>query len=125
MKKIRDRPKLGYCHNRCSYYRNAAQYYKLVSKQKKKGGAFFKRLVFIVVGHGMVCVTMSYVLAWKDHMQVVEGLSSTIITEIVAPVIIYGFTKTIENIFQKNELAFSKPIKSEISARVEESEELG
>lgn len=124
MKKIRDRPKLEYCR-KCSYYRKAAQYYKLVSKQKKKGGAFFKRLVFIVVGHGMACVTMSYVLAWKDHMQVVEGLSSTIITEIVAPIIIYGFTKTIENIFQKNELAFSKPIKSKMSARAEESEELG
>lgn len=123
MRKIRGRPKLD-CR-KCRYYKNASQYYKLVSKQKKKGGAFFKWLVAIVVGHGMVCVTMSYALAWKDHMQVVEGVSSAIITEIIAPIIIYGFTKTIENIFQKNELAFSKPIKSEMSARAEESEELG
>lgn len=124
MKKIRGRPELGYCR-KCSYYKNASQYYK----QKKKGGAFFKRLVFIVVGHGMGCVTMSYVLAWKDHMQVVEGLSSTIITEIVAPIIIYGFTKTVENIFQKNRLTFSEPInglkKNEMSTGAEESEGLG
>lgn len=128
VRKIRGRPKLGHC-NKCSYYRKADQYYKLVSKQKKKGGAFFKILVFIVVGHGMGCVTMSYVLAWKDHMQVVEGLSSTIITEIVAPIIIYGFTKTVENIFQKNRLTFSNPIdeskKNEMSAGAEESEGLG
>ena len=74
---------------------------------------------------------MSYALAWQEHSQVVEGVSSTIITEIVAPIIIYGFTKTIENIFQKNELAFSRPIDQEktafrkTSAETEESEELG
>ena len=128
MRKKRGRHELGYCH-KCSYYRKAAQYYKLVSKQKKKGGGFFKWLVIIVVGHGLGCVSMSYALAWKDHMQVVEGLSSAIITEIVAPIIIYGFTKTVENIFQKNRLTFSEPIneskKNEMSARAEESEELG
>ncbi|MDE6663571.1 MAG: hypothetical protein K2K46_09540 [Lachnospiraceae bacterium] len=56
---------------------------------------------------------MSYVLAWSEHAQVVEGVSSTIITEIIAPIIVYGFTKTVENIFQKNELKFSKPITQE------------
>ncbi len=53
---------------------------------------------------------MSYVLAWMEHSQVVEGVSSTIITEIVAPIIVYGATKTIENIFEKNRLKFSEPI---------------
>lgn len=80
----------------------------------------------------MICVSMSYALAWQEHTQVVEGVSSTIITEIVAPVIVYGFTKTIENIFQKNELAFSRPVslereteKSNTSAEAEESEVSG
>ena len=79
---------------------------------------FFKALVGLVAGHGMVCVSMSYALAWMEHTQVVEGVSSTIITEIVAPIIVYGFTKTVENIFQKNRLKFSEPI-------AEESEEFG
>ena len=45
-----------------------------------------------------------------EHTQVVESVSSTIITEIVAPIVIYGATKTIENIFEKNKLRFSEPI---------------
>lgn len=124
---IRDRPN-SKCM-KCSYYKKSAQYYKLAAKKKKKGGVFFKWLVAIVVGHGMVCVSMSYALAWKDHMQVVEGVSSAIITEIIAPIIIYGFTKTVENIFQKNRLTFSEPIneskKNDMSAGAEESEGLG
>lgn len=58
----------------------------------------------------MICVSMSYILAWMEHTQVVESVSSTIITEIVAPIVIYGATKTIENIFEKNKLRFSEPI---------------
>lgn len=127
MRKIRDRPKFRHCL-KCNYYKKAAKYYKLVPKKKKKGGYFFKALVGAVVFHGTACVSMSYALAWTEHTQVVEVVSSTIITEIVAPIIIYGFTKTVENIFQKNELVFSKPIgleKNGISAGAEESEGLG
>lgn len=104
------------------------RYFKRAIKKKKAGGLFFKVLVALVVGHGMVCVSMSYALAWMEHTQVVEGVSSTIITEIVAPIIVYGFTKTVENIFQKNKLKFSEPIaESRLSARgkAEESEEFG
>ncbi len=106
---------------KCRYFKRAVQ-------KKKTGGLFFKALVGLVAGHGMVCVSMSYALAWMEHTQVVEGVSSTIITEIVAPVIVYGFTKTIENIFQKNKLKFSEPIaESRLSAKekAEESEEFG
>ncbi len=101
--------------------------YRRISLKRRKGrGRFFKVLVSAVILHGMICVSMSYALAWQEHSQVVEGVSSTIITEIVAPIVIYGFTKTVENIFQKNELAFSKPIiKPIVSAGAEESEELG
>lgn len=112
---------------KCSYFR---EHMKLRAKKKKKSGFFFKLLIFMVVIHGMICVSMSYALAWMDHMQVVEGVSTTIVTEIIAPIIVYGFTKTVENIFQKNELSFSKPInrgqtKNITSAGAEESEELG
>lgn len=91
-------------------------YYKAYLKSKKKRnmtGRFFKWLVSIVIFHGMICVSMSYLLAWKEHTQVVESVSSTIITEIVAPIVVYGFTKTVENIFQKNRFKFSEPIETE------------
>ena len=88
--------------------------YFILRKKCKKTGRFFKVLVAGVVGHGIVCVTMSYILAWTEHTQVVEGLSSTIITEIIAPIIVYGVTKTVENVFQKNKLAFSEPINEEV-----------
>lgn len=94
------------CRN-CSYYKG---YKHLVKKRKRPRGAFFKMLISIVVLHGMSCVTMSYLLAWMEHTQVVETVSSTIITEIVAPIIVYGFTKTVENIFEKNRLSFSEPV---------------
>lgn len=79
-------------------------------EKKQKSGWFFKLLIFLVVLHGMACVSMSYALAWRDHLNIVETVSSTIISQIIAPVIVYGATKTIENIFEKNKLAFSEPI---------------
>lgn len=107
MQKIRDRTRL-----RCKNY-----------MKSKKGGRFFKIMISAVIAHGMICVSMSYALAWWEHTQVVETVSSTIITEIVAPVIVYGFTKTVENIFQKNKLKFSSPIEHKENVEVEESEE--
>ena len=105
MERVRDRPLYRGCRT-CSYYKE----YLKVKGNKKTGGRFFKWLIGLVVAHGMVCVSMSYALAWMEHTQVVEGVSSTIITEIVAPIVVYGATKTIENIFEKNKLKFSEPI---------------
>lgn len=81
--------------------------------KKKQGGLFFKLLISAVVLHGIACVSMSYVLAWLDRVQVVESVSQTIVTEIIAPVIVYGLTKTVENIFSKNKLSFSEPIRDD------------
>lgn len=105
MERVRDRPLYRGCRT-CSYYKKHLK----VKGNKKAGGRFFKWLIGLVVLHGMICVSMSYVLAWMEHTQVVEGVSSTIITEIVAPIIVYGFTKTVENIFEKNRLKFSEPL---------------
>lgn len=76
----------------------------------KKQLNFFKGLILIVELHGLICVTFSYVLAWLDKINVVESLSSTIITEIVAPIIVYGATRLVENIFEKNQLSISTPL---------------
>lgn len=119
MKRKRDRPIYRECRE-CGYYKK----YLKTKRKKRPSGRFFKLLVSLVVLHGMICVSMSYVLAWMEHTQVVEGVSSTIITEIVAPIVVYGFTKTVENIFEKNRLKFSEPIKIERVAPVQpESEE--
>ena len=77
-----------------------------------------KLLTFIVVGHGLVCITTSYVLAWLGKSNVLETLSGVLASEVIAPIVIYGVTKTIENIFEKNKLSFSEPIK-ENSEKVE------
>lgn len=79
--------------------------------RKKLAGLFWKVLIAVVVVHGMSCVTMSYILAFMYRDQVVETVSATIVTEIIAPVIAGLLSKTLENIFEKNELSFSKPIR--------------
>ncbi|MBR1892506.1 MAG: hypothetical protein IJ815_03110 [Lachnospiraceae bacterium] len=103
--------------SRCDYYKD--------SIRKKKTGAFFKTLICVIEAHGLVCVSMSYVLAWLEHTQVVEAVSQTIVTEIIAPVIVYGITKTVENIFEKNKLSFSEPLVVSKKTDNEESEVLG
>lgn len=57
----------------------------------------------------MLLTTLSYILAFLDKDPVVD-VSSTIVREIVAPVIVYLATNMVMNIFEKNKLAFSEPI---------------
>lgn len=119
MKKGRDRPDFRECR-KCRHYRE----YLRAKRKKRTGGFFFKLLVSLVILHGTICVSMSYALAWKEHTQVLEGVSSTIIAETIAPIVVYGFTKTVENIFEKNRLRFSEPIENNKVAPVQpESEE--
>ena len=72
-------------------------------KTKKFFDSFMKILVFLVVAHGLVCISLSYVLAFMGYAEVVESLSSTMVTEVVGPVTIYGITKTIENVSKYND----------------------
>lgn len=73
-------------------------------KQTKKILTFIKILVLIIESHGILCVSCSYIMAWIGKENVLENLSITIIGEIVAPLITYGITKTVENIFEKNNI---------------------
>lgn len=70
---------------------------------------YVKAATSIVLAHGLVMVTMSYVLAWFEKDAVVD-VSTTLITEIVAPLCLYMGTNCIMNIFEKNKLSFSEPI---------------
>lgn len=78
-------------------------------KKKIRIDTYVKAATSLVIAHGLAMVTVSYVLAWfgKDS---VSDVSVTLITEIVAPLCLYMGTNCIMNIFEKNELSFSKPI---------------
>lgn len=78
------------------------------ASKSKRAGLFFKILICCIELHGIVCVTMSYWLAWHG-MDPCESISGTIVGEIIAPVVTYGITKTIENVFEKNYFSFSSP----------------
>jgi hypothetical protein len=73
-----------------------------MNKLLKFVDSFMKILVVIVVTHGLICISLSYVLAFMGYSEVVESLSSTMVTEVIAPVTIYGITKTIENVSKYN-----------------------
>lgn len=89
---------------------------KCGDRQKKKSvpkkvriDTYVKAATSAVLGHGLIMVTMSYVLAWFEKDAVVD-VSTTLITEIVAPLCLYMGTNCIMNIFEKNKLSFSMPI---------------
>ncbi len=70
---------------------------------------FTKLLVSLVVFHGMVMTTLSYVLSAFGH-DPVQNVSVAIITEIIAPIVTYLVTNVVQNIFEHNKLSFSTPI---------------
>ncbi len=82
---------------------------KIARRKKIRIDTYVKAATTMVLIHGLVMVTMSYVLAWFEKDAVVD-VSTTLITEIVAPLCLYMGTNCIMNIFEKNELSFSKPI---------------
>lgn len=78
--------------------------------RKVKIDTYCKAITAIVIGHGLAMITMSYILSWFSK-DTVADVSATLITEVVAPLCLYLGTNCIMNIFEKNELLFSKPIR--------------
>lgn len=76
--------------------------------KKKTFNTFPKIITTIVVVHGMINVDLSYILAFFDKEPVCE-VSVAMISEIVAPIVVYLATNLIANIFEKNYLSFSIP----------------
>ena len=89
---------------------------KKSGKKKVKIDTYVKAATSIVLGHGLIMVTMSYVLAWFEKDAVVD-VSITLITEIVAPLCLYMGTNCIMNIFEKNKLSFSVPLNTELISK--------
>lgn len=84
------------------------------SKKAIRIDTFSKLIVSVVVIHGMLLTTASYVLAFFDKDSVCS-VSEVLVREIVAPITIYLATNMIMNIFEKNNLKFSVPMKSLIT----------
>ena len=88
-------------------------------KEKKKKvslNTYAKVATTAVLAHGMILTSCSYVLSWIGMDPVVD-VSSTIVKEIVAPLVVYLGTNTIMNIFEKNKLSFSEPINSTVISK--------
>lgn len=88
-------------------------------KEKKKKvslDTYAKVATTAVLIHGMILTSCSYILA-SIGMDPVVDVSSTIVREIVAPLIVYLGTNTIMNIFEKNKLSFSIPLNSTVISK--------
>lgn len=83
--------------------------------KKEKTITAIKLITYIVVGHGLLCITSSYIMAWCGVCDTLSSLSEVLAKEVVAPITIYGVTKTLENIFEKNISTFHKPLTNEES----------
>lgn len=88
-------------------------------KKKVSLDTFSKIITTCVIAHGMVLTTWSYILACFSLDPVVD-VSSTIVKEIVAPVVVYLATNMIMNIFEKNKLSFSVPLSSTVISKDDE-----
>jgi len=84
-------------------------------KRKKKVSlnTYTKVITTAVGAHGMILTSCSYILSYMGMDPVVD-VSSTIVKEIVAPLVVYLGTNTIMNIFEKNKLSFSVPLNAEL-----------
>lgn len=87
-------------------------------KKRKKVSldTYAKVITTAVIVHGMILTSWSYVLS-SMGMDPVVDVSSTIVREIVAPVVVYLATNMIMNIFEKNKLSFSVPLNSTIISK--------
>ena len=75
----------------------------------RKKVTFPKILVSLVVAHGMVLTTLSYVLSFMDK-EPVASVSEVIVKEILAPTVAYIVGNVFLNVFEKNVTKISHPI---------------
>lgn len=68
------------------------------SYQEKRAIEYHKKLLNFIIFNSIGMMWMSYVLAWYGKETIAESLSNTVASSIVAVVIPYLITKTIENI---------------------------
>lgn len=92
---------------------NRRRRFKNRKKKKVSLDTYVKLITTAVLVHGMILTTCSYILSLFKVDPVVD-VSSTIVREIVSPVIVYMATNMVMNIFEKNKLSFSIPLNSTV-----------
>ena len=98
------------------YIAACVTFYILQKRERRRRKEKKKKATTAVLAHGMILTSCSYVLSWIGMDPVVD-VSSTIVKEIVAPLVVYLGTNTIMNIFEKNKLSFSVPINSTVISK--------
>lgn len=69
-----------------------------IKHQEKKELEYHKKLLNFIIFNALGMMWCSYVLAWYGKEEIAESLSNTVASSIVAVVIPYLITKTIENV---------------------------
>lgn len=76
-----------------------------------------KVLVWWFAIHSTVWVYLTYILAWSGGEQIAESLSRVIVTEIIAVLLLYIVSKTVENVFKYNDFSAVKKKKQNENKR--------
>lgn len=72
-----------------------------------------KVLVWWFAVHSTIWVYLSYILAWLGGAEIAESLSKVIVTEIIAVLLLYVVSKTVENVFKYNDFSDVKRKKTD------------
>lgn len=72
-----------------------------------------KVLVWWFAVHSTVWVYLSYLLAVIGRADIAESLSKVIVTEIIAVLLLYIVSKTVENVFKYNDFSGVKKKKTD------------
>ena len=59
-----------------------------------------KQLIWWFAINGTIWIYFSYILAFTDHPQIAESLSSNVCTVVIGSFVLYVVSKTIENVFK-------------------------
>ena len=64
-----------------------------------------KVLVWWFAIHSTVCLYLSYILACLGGAEIAESLSKVVVTEVIAVLLLYIVSKTVENVFKYNDFS--------------------
>lgn len=72
-----------------------------------------KVIVWWFAVHSTIWVYLTYLLAFWGRESIAEGLSKIVVTEIIAVLLLYVVSKTVENVFKYNEFSGVKKKQNE------------
>ena len=72
-----------------------------------------KVVVWACVLNGFAWIWCSYILAWRDKVQIAETRSTAAVTEIIGAVLAYGLKSLVENLSKNNHWPDKRPADTE------------